>query len=89
MKRQKLPPLKDVKPIVEGRHGHWEYVRSDCRECKIDAETNLIKRLEEKSVEGMPEHEKNLHLTAIKDAYWRRRMLQRTPEEIERGVAAL
>ena len=54
----------------------------------VEKETAEIKRLEDLPTENMTEREKLLHEQAIRDAYWRRRMAQRTPEEVERGVVA-
>jgi len=54
----------------------------------IDRETVLIKELEAKPTEGMTKDELFFHRQAIQDAYWRRRMAQRTDDEVKRGVCA-
>ena len=55
---------------------------------KIELETAEIRRLESMSEQGMTEEELLLHITALKDAYWRRRMASRTEEEVKKGVCA-
>ena len=53
-----------------------------------DRETAEIKRLESMSERDMTEQELVWHITAIRDAYWRRRMAQRTDDEVARNVCA-
>lgn len=55
---------------------------------KYDLETAEIKRLESLSTVDMTEQERIWHRTAISDAYWRRRMAQRTDDEVARNVCA-
>jgi hypothetical protein len=53
---------------------------------EYDKETVLIKQLESTKTDTMSEREKMLHRVAFSDAYWRRRMSQRTPEEVAAGI---
>lgn len=54
----------------------------------VAEETAEIARLEAMSTAAMSEQERMLHETAISDAYWRRRMARRTPDEVKKGVIA-
>ena len=54
----------------------------------IDRETAEIARLEALSTDGMTRSEMAIHYTQIGDAYWRRRMAMRTPEEVAANVCA-
>jgi len=54
----------------------------------LDSYTKIILMLEALDESAMTEVERIQHHQAIKDAYWRRRMASRTPEEIAKGVVA-
>jgi hypothetical protein len=57
-------------------------------QAKYDLETAEILRLESLSEKDMTDQEKIWHVQKIKDAYWRRRMAMRTPEEVAQNVCA-
>jgi hypothetical protein len=53
-----------------------------------DKETAEIARLNALPTKNMTEQERIWHETAIRDAYWRRRMATRTEEEVKKNICA-
>ncbi len=58
------------------------------QEQKLAAETAEVARLESMDRTDMSSQVRLWHSTAIRDAYWRRRMASRTEEQVKAGVVA-